>query len=424
MSLLQKIKKKAASGTSVLMLGTLSSQLIPFLISPILTRFFSPEEFGAFGLYFSITMVVSVFITGRYEMAIILPKNDEDSANVLGLSLLVTLLISFILLLVVLVFSHQIALLLKSESLEKWLIFLPITMLSIGTYQSFNYWNNRKEKYGLMSLSRITRSVNTSGASLILAKTTLKNGGLILADVCGQFVAAFFLVFRTLKSDKNSLQQISLSGIKTQAKRYSQFPKYNVPSGFFEKMSGHSPVFLISSFFGEAISGFFSFSQRIIAAPASIISRAIGDVFRQKANKEFHDNGNCTTLFIKTLKQLVLIGLPLFTVFYFIAPELFAFVFGEKWRVAGEYAQIMTVMFLLQFIVSPLSNLFLIAEKQNIDLVIQILLLILIACAFVLGYNLFKDVQKCILLFTFVYSAKYLVELYLSYQFSKQKKQL
>ena len=110
MSLVQKIKKKLSGGVSVLMAGTLISQLIPFLISPILTRIFTPQEFGAFGLYFSITMIFSVFITGRYEMAIMLPKDDRDSMSLVGLSLCITFSVSAILFVVVLFFGHEIPL--------------------------------------------------------------------------------------------------------------------------------------------------------------------------------------------------------------------------------------------------------------------------------------------------------------------------
>ena len=422
MSLVHKIKEKLSGGVSVLMAGTLLSQLIPFLISPILTRIFTPQEFGAFGLYFSITMIFSVFITGRYEMAIMLPKDDRDSMSLVGLSLCITFSVSAILFVIVLFFGHEIAVLLKSSLIERWLLLLPVTMIAIGTYQTFNYWNNRKGNYTRLSVSRVARSANTSGSSVLLGHSFLKSGGLILADSIGQVISSAFLFVRTWKEDKLLIKQIEKNGMKEQAIRYQQFPKINVLSGLIEKTSGQSPVFMISSFFGEAVSGFFSFSQRIIGAPASIISRAVGDVFRQKANLEYQENGHCEAVFIKTLKQLSLLGVALFTIFFAFAPQIFAVVFGEKWIVAGEYAQLMTPMFFLQFIVSPLSNMFLIAEKQKLDLYLQVFLLVGVLSAFLCGYNIFKEPKMCIILFTFVYSSKYIFELYLSYQFSKGKK--
>jgi len=417
-------KKIFSGNVFVLMSGTFISQLIPFIISPILTRIFSPEEFGMFGLYFSISMIISVFITGRFESTIILPKSDADAINLAGLSLSITLLISILLFLLILFFKHPVSVLLKNPGIENWLFILPVTMFSIGLFQTLNYWNNRKEKYKQMAVSRVARSAGTSVASIAIGYALLKKGGLILGDTIGQLLASFLLFFTTWKNDKHLVKEISKSKMKEQAIRYQQFPKFNVASGLFQKISSHAPVLMLSSFFGETITGFFSFSQRIISAPSAIIARAIGDVFRQKANVEFLEKGNCSALFLKTLKLLAAIGIVPFTLFYFFAPEIFGFIFGKEWLIAGEYSKIMTVMFFLQFVVSPISSMFLIAEKQHIDLWIQIILLLGVLSSFAGGYNIFGKPEICILLFTFVYSCKYIVELYLSYKFSKGIKQV
>ena len=40
----------------------------------------------------------------------------------------------------------------------------------------------------------------------------------------------------------------------------------------------------------------------------------------------------------------------------YIIVDLFDIVFGDKWRIAGEYSKIMILMFSIQFIVSPLTR--------------------------------------------------------------------
>lgn len=405
----------------MLITGTLISQLIPFLIAPILTRLFSPEEFGMFGLYFSITMIISVFITGRYEMAIMLPREEKDAVNIIGLSMIITSVICILLFFIVLIFKGYIAFWFNSPAIENWLFLLPVTMFAIGTYQTFNYWNNRKEKYSRLALSRVTRSVNTSAWSIALAFTVLKKGGMILGDCIGQLFSSGFLFFRTWKEDKHLYKEISKEKMKQQAARYNQFPKFNVISGLFEKMSGQMPVLFFASFFGEAITGFFSFSQRIVSAPGAIIARAFGDVFRQKATIDFQNNGNCKQLFVSTFLKLFFVAIVPFILFFFFAPEIFVIIFGEKWLIAGEYSQLMTPMFFLQFVVSPLSNMFLVAEKQKLDLILQVFLFMGVLISFLLGYNLFKVPEMCLIFFTIAYSIKYVIELYLSFHFSKGK---
>lgn len=416
------IKRLLKRNVFILMSGTLFAQLLPFLISPILTRIFTPQQFGEFGLYFSITMICSVFITARYEMAIMLPKEEHEAENLVGLSILITCIISCVLLVLILFFKQSIALLFKTPAIENWLLFIPISLFSIGIYQALNYWNNRNEKYKSIAFSRVARSAATSFWSIIFGFSGLKKGGLILGDTLGQLLSMFFLFQRTKKDYPIFLKSVNKAEIKKQAVRYKQFPIYNVSSGMLEKLSGHSPVMYLAHFFNESITGFFSFSLRIISAPSTIVARAFGDIFRQKATKIYNEQGNCKKLFKKTFFQLLMLSLIPFSLFYFVAPDLFALVFGEKWYQAGKFAQVLTPMFFLQFLVSPLSNMFLIAEKQNIDLIMQVSLFIFVSCSFLFGYKYYNNPETCLFLFTFTYSLKYLVELVLSYQFSLGKK--
>ena len=84
--------------------GNMIAQLIPLLITPILSRLFSVEEFGVFALYSSIATFFMVVAAGRYETAILLPKEDRDAVNILALSFLILTGISLLLMIVVLVF--------------------------------------------------------------------------------------------------------------------------------------------------------------------------------------------------------------------------------------------------------------------------------------------------------------------------------
>jgi len=93
-------------------------------------------------------------------------------------------------------------------------------------------------------------------------------------------------------------------------------------------------------------------------------------------------------------------------------------VFGEKWRVAGDYAQILSIMFFCRFISSPLSYVLYIAEKQNYDLVFQLLLLILTSGSIATGAY-FNNPKMGVSLFSISYSLVYLFYLILSYNFSK-----
>ncbi len=412
--------KETNKDVLILMIGTIISQAIPIIASFILTRLYSPFDFGLFQVYFSISMVLSVAVTFRYEMAIMLPEKQEDARHVLILSCLISFLFSTIVFLTVLLFRHNFAALLKQPSLEQGLFILPFTLLVIGIYQSFNYWSNRLKQYKRLSFSRVARSTNSSLMSVIFGFFPLfKKTGLIIGDSIGQASSAIFLGWRIMKDEPGLFRNISKQKMKEMARRYKHFPLFNVPSGLLEKMSGNIPALLLTPFYGISVVGLFALSQRMISLPGSIVARAFGDVFRQSATELYIKTQNCEVLFKQTFKKLALLSVPPFVLLFFVVEHVFAFAFGEEWREAGVYAQILMPMFLMQFIGSPLSNMFLVAEKQKTDFFLQICLFLGILSAIYGGYYFYGTARATLMLYSLVYTSKYIVELLLSYKFSK-----
>ena len=156
-----------ARNVLTLMTGTSLAQAIPIAISPILTRLYSPEEFGCFALYMAVALIASVLVTGRYELAILLPRQDRDALHIAALAIMaLSIAISAVLLLVVLFFAQPIAVLLGDAALAPWLYWVPASTLLLGLYQSLNYWSNRKAQYKRLAISRTVQSGSAALAQL------------------------------------------------------------------------------------------------------------------------------------------------------------------------------------------------------------------------------------------------------------------
>lgn len=420
--LIEKIKNSLNSKTSrnalVLMIGTVASQALPLLISPVLTRLFSPNEFGLFSLYFSVSMILWVFITGKYDMAIIIPRQDDEANSLTQLAIAITIIISVLLLLPSVLFKNEIAVLLDNPSLKNYIFLLPVSALFLGLYQVFNYWCNRNEMYSQLAWSRFNRSAGTSGWSILLGYIHI-TGGLIIGDLLGQIVSTLVLAYRALKKDIKLFTVINIKQIKQVALKYNDFPKYNIPSSLLEKVSGQLPTLLFTSFYGLSVVGLFGFSQRIISAPGTVISKATGDVFRQEASKRFAEHGECGSLFDQAFKKLLLLGIIPFLIIGLFSPIIFSLVFGKQWQEAGVYAQLLTPMFYLQFVVSPLSTMFLIAQKQKTDLLMQMGLALGLLISLLIGKFAFNSEKITLILVSITYSIKYLIEFKLSKKYSR-----
>ena len=410
-----------ARNVLTLMTGTTLAQAIPIAISPLLTRLYSPEEFGRFSVYMAVVAIASVLVTGRYELAILLPRRDKDALHIAALAMVLSAAISAVLLLVVLFFAQPIAALLGDAALAPWLYWVPASTLLLGLYQSLNYWSNRKAQYKRLAISRTVQSGSVALAQLGSGYAGSGAVGLVGGQITGQVLATSVLARLIWREDHRAIQALRpLRGLAL-ARKYINFPKYLIVAHGFNTASGQMPVLLLSALFNTAAAGFFTLTQRVMAAPMSLIANALGDVFRQEASQAYIHQGQCKVIYQKTFKRLLLISVVPFTIFFFAAPPLFSWVFGEQWRVAGEYAQILTPMAFFQFITSPVSQVAVIAGKQKIDLVWQIVLFFLLGSAFFLG-KCIDDLKTTLIIFSVVYSIMYIVSGFINYKLSMGEK--
>ena len=107
------------------------AQLIPIVIIPILTQYFSPEDFGVYGLYISICSIFGIIACGKYDIAIMLPKKKIDAINILVLSFLITFLFSSFCFSILNIFNESIFELTKSDLLKKYYFIIPISIFLI-----------------------------------------------------------------------------------------------------------------------------------------------------------------------------------------------------------------------------------------------------------------------------------------------------
>ena len=361
-----KLKPKSEFTRNVLtlMTGTTIAQAIPIAISPILTRIYTPEDFGLFALYISIVSFIAIVITARYEMAIVLPKSDIEAINIVALSIIITFILVLITSICLIVFKNEILNILNAKSLGNLIFLIPISLLMAGLMQTFNYWSNRKEYFSTMSNSQIAQSVSVGIMQPVLGYFNF-NSGLIIGNIIGRILSAYILIDKFLKNDKEKLKHINKKNIIVVMQKYKDFPLVNSLHAFSDIIRTSGSVMLISSFFGTSILGFYALSLRALQVPIGIIGSALGQVLYKKFTSIYNENENLYPYVKKVVFKLFLIATPIFGTLFLIAPELFAFVFGEKWRIAGEYSQILIPYLFLNFIISPISNIPIIIGKQK-----------------------------------------------------------
>ncbi len=370
---------------TTLISGTSFAQAFSVLIYLVLSRIYTEEDFGVFGLYMSILNITVIFSTAKYELAILLPKRDEDSRNLLGLSALISVGVSLALLLVVIPLNGSICKWLGSEQISAWLYFIPLSTLLVGWFTSFRNYSNRQKKYRLIAGANIGQSVSNSLLKLGLGFLIAGAAGLISGVIFGQLVGflIFFAVHQKQLRPRDGI--LAWSEMKRLGRQYNLFPRYNMWQGLINNLSGAFPVFVLSSFFSTGAAGFFTFGYMILYRPVNLIANAFYQVLFQRFVEKKHDNRSLRSEVLIFLKRMTQVLLLPFLVCGFFFPAIFGFLFGDQWVEAGKYAQIILPWIFMVSLVMPLSFIPDLYRKQRVAMIIDLVKLLVRGAGLAVG---------------------------------------
>jgi len=341
------------------------AQAIPIVIAPILSRMYAPEQFGELGVILSLVGIFSIIATFQYESAIMLPKEDEDALNLLSLSIFLTVFVSTLAWGITQFFGDEIGRLLKFEGFAEWAFIVPILVFLTGLFNALNIWASRQKQFKRLAFRQIAQTFVGAGTKVILGWMKYLSSGLIWGSIAGQFTSTTVLAVMTYKETRPMFGSISIERMKKNAILYQDFPKYSMWQGFFDLVNASGIIFILSSFYGVAVVGLYTFTLALLLKPTKMIGRAVSQVFYQSASKKVASNEPIYKDTVRLVKNLGLVGAIIFLPTLVAGPYLFSFVFGEKWWDAGIIAQIISPWIFMRFVASPLARLAMIKNKQK-----------------------------------------------------------
>lgn len=336
---------------------------IAYAVRPVLTRLFLPEAFGALGFFVAIASVLSTISTGRYEDALMTPEDDRESAQVLGLSLLLTILLSA-LAAATLVWRRNLGLWIGKPEITPFLPLIPLALLGLSSARIAESWLTRRGRFGSVSRARILQSGVSSPVQLVGGWMRLEAGGLIGGLVAGQLAAAASLWTRIARLDRPLLAAISPTGIRRVAWRFRRFPQFSVPAALLNTGALHLPALLLFFYFTADVVGFYSQAYGLLAVPIGLLGSAVTQVYFVRSAKAQRE-GTLGAATGAVYSRLLLLGAFPVLAMSLIGPEVFGFVLGEAFREAGEYARLLAPWLLVLFISSPLTRLYDVLERQR-----------------------------------------------------------
>lgn len=388
--------------------GTSVSFLIPILVVPFLTYLYSPQEFGSYGFTYSIGTLLGIFSTLRYENLIMIAKSTEEAFHAQRLCEFLILGINIIIFVFILGFILYFPI--RNSSYLNYLdyVSIPLIAMSMGLFRVKTLMANKNEKFKRVSQVRVLQGILIAGLSVFFGKVNFILNGMILAHILGNFACASCLHQKIPK-----FIQITKKDLLNIARKHSNFFKFSLPAEIFNNIAIRYPLMVFPYMFGSEVTGFLTLAYRVIAIPARFISTAISEVFFQQASKESREKGSFQHLFFLTTALLTVLSILGFGALYFTIDFIFYSFFPPQWFITSTYIKILTPLFFINFIVSPLSTIIYVSEKQSWDFLWQCFYLLMIMLCTLLSWFFGGNIEIVLGFLSLGASISYCVYFYL-----------
>lgn len=389
-----------------IMAGTAAGQVLAVAVSPIISRLYTPADFGVFSVVSGLAITIGTATALRYELAVPLPHDDDDARSLVALGAFWCLITGSLLTVAFWLLTPWIAGFFDESGLAQLLIFVPAIAAMFGLFRLLNQWALRQLRYGATAVRNVVSSVATVITQLIGGWSGLGPAGLVAGLGAGQGVGAASL----LKGSHLFSGEVSKVSMLRNQRRYKRFPLLLAPAGLINASGVYVPLLMIAALYGTEAAGWLGFTQRILAVPMTLIGQSVAQVYlSQLALTRRESTGAEVKLFWSATKRLGMLGFAGAALLMVVAPALFATVFGEQWRPAGSMARALAISLAFQMVASSLSQTLIVFERTGLQLAWDIGRLIATAGTVVVCSQLNVGLLPCIWAYSIVSACAYVV---------------
>jgi O-antigen/teichoic acid export membrane protein len=409
-----------ARNSFTLVSGTAATQLIAAATAPVLARLYSPQDYGVLGLFMAFSGLLGVVASLQMVTAIVMPRRETTARRLLHLSFAGAVLLIAVATVPLWLAGELLARALGAPSLAVWMPLVPAAAAAGSAVTALNAYVNRHQGYGAMSASRVAGGIVGALLSIGLGWAHRTPAGLFAGFFGGLAMTFAVLSHAAIRADPLVYSRFEPRRLALVFGRYRNFAIVSTPAALLNNLVQQLPLYMLSTFSGSGAVGLFAMTNRLLGLPSVLISGAVAEVFRQRASSDYARAGTCRPVYAATARSLVLLGLAPALVLLVFAPDIFAFYLGAQWRTAGEFARVLVPLYFLRAVVSPLSYVFYIAERQRENLAMQIVMILVAAGGMYLGYRLAGSALAMLAFYSIGYSGVYVYYAVRGYAISRR----
>lgn len=392
------LRSRFLRGLSILSGGMVFGQALLIMSTPLLTRLYTPEEFGLFAIFGTFMSIGATMIALRYELAIPLERNERAAAALVAGAGLTSASISLLSCLLLWLWGAELATFLGVPDLAPLLWLLPPCLMFWGIGSGLSFWLVRKSSFRLNGINRIVHFGTQAGGQLAFGLAGASGSGLILGYAAGYLARLIHLLLALPQVEIRKFCRPSLAEIGRELRSYWRYPVFSASSAALQAACIMLPAVLVATLYGPAMAGFFALAQRAVALPLRLLGESASQVFLGEIRDR--DHAGLIRLFKRVAALFAGLGLIVLLPLAWVGPWLFSFVFGEAWQEAGIIFQLLAPLYLTRLLVTPISQTLNVLDRQDLHLWFAVINALTLIMSFTAGWWLELGVHWTIGLFS------------------------
>lgn len=359
-----------AKNVASMLTGNLAAQFIVLLSAPLITRIYTPTQFGEMTLIWTYVALFSVITCLRYENCIVLEKNDEKAFNLFLACLVIALGVAVGAAIPVIILNESITEMIRFSGDRILLLFFPVGLLSFGAFNALTFLYTRFERFPLLSSCKVFGALSSVVFKILAGVFFYASAAWLLIGNTLVILVPVLILVLGLQNTKRCMirKKSNLKAMTELLKKYKDFPVYHGVTGLINNLSQNIPVILFAYFFDSTVVGFYGLANSMLRKPVYLVSESLSKVFLKDIADKQDRPIELRRALIQTSRGLFLIGFIPFGTLMLFGQPLFILIFGESWAPAGLYTQLLSPWLFTAFINPPSTQMIIVKKKLKFNL--------------------------------------------------------
>lgn len=400
------IKKQMTVGIFFTAIAKYSNVFISLIVTAILARILSPEEFGIV----AIATVIIVFFNMLTEIgigpAIVQNKelNKDDLSNIFSFTIWFGLILTIIFVLL----AKPIAIYYETPILEPISYYLSIAIFFNSSQIVPNALIYKDKDFKFIAI----RSFSIQLFAGIIAVVSVFLGFGIYALLINPILSSILLfIISYIKKPIKFKLYFDIKALK----KILSFSTYQFLFNLINYFSRNLDKLIIGKYLNNTMLGYYEKSYRLMMLPLQTITHVVSPVMHPIFSDYQNNFKKLSDSYLKIVKLLAYIGFPLSVLLFFTSKELVLLIFGMQWERSILSFQILALSVGFEIILSTSGSIFQAANSTKMLFICGLISTIILIIAILIGVFIFKIIEAVALFSLFAFIINFIITYFLMY---------